>query len=292
MHRRTWTWFIIGGALAWAYFPTMSDLFHKWLKDPQYSHGLLVPPFSLYLLYRNRDKFPESGRPLPWLGSGILVLSLLIRTLAAVLDFLPLDALSLVLCLAGLVVFLGGKPYWKWTWKSLFFLVFMIPLPYQMERMMGAELQHIATIASTFLLRIMGQPALAEGNKILIREVQLGVVEACSGLRMLMTFAAFAVAAVFLSERHWVVKALVLCSAIPIALVTNILRISATGLAHIWLHDTQSKTSTLEFIHDFNGWMMMPVGLGFLLLELWLYRHLLLEKTTASRTGKVQKRPH
>jgi exosortase len=181
------------------------------------------------------------------------------------------------MCLTGLVMVTGGGPMLRWTWQSLLFLLFMIPLPYQMERMMGAELQSIATFSSTFALQTLGQPAIAEGNRILIQDVQLGVVEACSGLRMLMTFAAFSVAAVMLMERHWLTKVLVLASAVPIALLTNILRITATGLANVWLNESPTKKGVLEFIHDFNGWMMMPVGLGFLIVELWVLRKLLIE---------------
>jgi exosortase len=263
--------------LGWAYLPTVRELFQKWMSDPQYSHGILVPFFAIFLLYRNREKWTSETGSWPWLGYTLMLTALGLRVIAALLFFLPLDAFSLVLCLTGLVAVTGGKPMLRWTWQSLVFLLFMIPLPYQVERMMGAELQHIATLSSTFLLQALGQPAIAEGNKILIREVQLGVVEACSGLRMLMTFAAFAVGAVFLMERHWLVKALVLASAVPIALLTNILRITATGLAYVWLGDSAAKARILDFIHDFNGWMMMPIGLGLLVLELWLYKHLILE---------------
>jgi exosortase len=278
--RPTWKALLIAGLLGWAYFPSMRELFQKWLSEPQYSHGVLVPLFSLFLLYRNREKWTGETDSWPWLGYSLMLIALGMRAVAALLFFLPLDALSLVLCLTGLVMVTGGKPLLRWTWQSLVFLLFMIPLPYQIERMMGSELQHIATICSTFVLQCLGQPAVAEGNKILIREVQLGVVEACSGLRMLMTFAAFAVGAVFLMERHWLVKALVLASAVPIALVTNILRITATGLAYVWLSGS-AKTRVVDFIHDFNGWMMMPIGLGFLVLELWLYKHLILEPKKA-----------
>jgi exosortase len=273
----TWKSALIAGLLAWAYFPTLRDLFQKWMDDPQYSHGILVPLFSLYLLFRNKEKAVGHVQPWPWLGYGLLFLALAFRAVAALLFFLPLDAFSLVVCLTGLVMVTGGKPIIRWAWPSLVFLLFMIPLPYQIERMMGAELQNIATIASTFLFQTLGQPAIAEGNRILIEEVHLGVVEACSGLRMLMTFAAFCVGAVLLLERHWLVKALVLASAIPIALLTNILRITATGLGHVWLKESSAKSSVLNFIHDFNGWMMMPVGLGFLLVELWTFKHLLIE---------------
>ncbi len=280
--------FLIAGLLAWAYFPTIADLFQKWMNDPQYSHGILVPIFSLYLLYRNRDQAPNTAEPMLWAGYAVLLVALGCRGLAALLFFLPLDAVSMILCLTGLVLVTGGKSLLRWTWPSLAFLLFMIPLPYQIERMMGAELQTIATICSTFLLQTLGQPAIAEGNQILIDEVRLGVVEACSGLRMLMTFAAFCVGAVMLLERHWLVKSIVLASAIPIALSTNILRITATGLTHVWLKNSASKEEILRGIHDFNGLMMMPVGLAFLLTELWILKHLLIEQNDSLARGIVR----
>lgn len=275
--RPTWKTLLLAGVLAWAYFPTLCELFLKWLNESQYSHGFLVPVFAAFLLYRNRDMAAVDSRSRPVLGYALLVVAVGCRVLAALLFFSPLDAFSLVLSLTGFVLVTGGGPMLRWTWQSLVFLLFMIPLPYQVELMMGAELQKIATICTTFMLQTLGQPAVSEGNRILIQEVQLGVVEACSGLKMLITFAALCVGAVMLMERHWVVKILVLASSVPIALVTNILRITATGLAHVWLKESQSKESVLTFIHDFYGLMMPVVGLGFLAAELWLYKNLLIE---------------
>jgi exosortase len=103
---------------------------------------------------------------------------------------LPLEGLSLIMALASCVVLTGGWAGVRRFWQPLFFLVFMIPLPYEFSRAMGAELQRIATTASMFLLRCAGQPAITEGNRILIENITLNVVEACSGLRMLMTFIA------------------------------------------------------------------------------------------------------
>jgi exosortase len=206
---------------------------------------------------------------------------------------LPLEGFSFVLCLAAIAALFGGRSALVRYWPPIVFLLFMIPLPYEASRMLGAELQKVATIASTFLLQCFGQPAIAEGNRILIEGVTLNVVEACSGLRMLVTFFAFSVAAVFVMDRHWIVKGLVLASAVPIALLTNVLRIVATGLAHVWLAESASRASVLDFIHDFNGWMMMPIGLVFLLLELWLFKHLLIERVAASgqRPAVNQKQP-
>jgi exosortase len=272
---------LLFGVLGWVYWPTFVELYDTWSTHPEYSHGMLVPFFALYLLVKRKPAPPAvPPRPSPVLGFAALGVAVLMRLAGSATSFLPLEGLSFVLSLAALATLAGGRAGLARFWPPIVFLVFMVPLPYEMSRMMGAELQRIATICTTFLLQCFGQPAIAEGNRILIEGVTLNVVEACSGLRMLVTFLAFSVAAVLVLDRHWLVKLLVLAGAVPIALVTNVLRITATGLAHVWLHDGDRKTKVLDFIHDFNGWMMMPIGLTFLLLELWLFRHLLIERET------------
>lgn len=272
------------GVLGWVYYPTLLELFDTWTTNPEYSHGLLVPFFAAYLWFRTKSTANEVASPSPVVGFAMLAFAILLRLAGAATSFLPVEGLSLVLCLLALVMLVGGRTALRRNWPPLVFLLFMIPLPYEFSRMLGGELQSVATVASTFLLQCFGQSAIAEGNRILIQNVTLNVVEACSGLRMLVTFFAFTIGAVFLMDRHWIVKGLVLASAVPIALLTNVLRIVATGLAHVWLFDSASKTKILDFIHDFNGWMMMPIGLTFLLLELWLFKFLLLEKSSARAT--------
>jgi exosortase len=269
-------------ALGWAFWPTLRELFDTWVSHPEYSHGPLVPLFALYLLVKRKPgAVATPARPWPVVGFAVLAVAIALRLAGSATSFLPLEGLGFVLCLAGLAALAGGRSALARFWPPIVFLLFMIPLPYEASRLLGAELQRIGTVATTYLLQCCGQPAIAEGNRILIGSVTLNVVEACSGLRMLVTFFAFSTAAVFLMDRHWLVKGLVLASAVPIALLTNILRITATGLAHVWLADGDGKTKLLDFIHDFNGWMMMPVGLLFLVLELWLFRHLLIERPAA-----------
>jgi exosortase len=272
---------LVLAALGWVYWPTIRELFETWTNSPEYSHGLLVPFFALFLLAKSRTD--ATGKPWPILGFIGLTLAIFLRFAGAATSFLPLEGLSLILCLTALVVIAGGAGGLRRFWMPLVFLVFMVPLPYEASRLMGAELQRVGTLASTFLLQCFGQPAIAEGNRILVESVTLNVVEACSGLRMLVTFIAFSVAAVMLLDRHWVVKGIVLASAVPIALVTNVLRITATGLGHVWLEDGERKTRVMDFAHDFNGWMMMPVGLGFLVFELWVLKHLLIERPAPVR---------
>ena len=268
---------ILGGLLAWAYYPMLAVFADKWLNDPQYSHGFLVPIFSGYLLRRAWKAVPVEIRPRPFLGCGLLVLVLGMRVVAGSLLFHQLDAASLLLALAAISLAAGGWPLVKRTGPAIAFLIFMIPLPYELERNVGQPLKVAATVCSTFLLQTLGQPAIRDGNLILIDEVRLGVVDACSGLKMLVTFAAFSAGAVLLMQRSRFEKLMVLAGIIPIAIASNVLRITATGLSYLCF----TNKATLDFLHDFHGWMMMPVGLALLGLEVWVLKKLVLDPVKA-----------
>jgi exosortase len=275
-----WQLGVLAGLLGWAYFPMLRVFFDKWANDPQYSHGFLVPLFSAYLIWRAWKAGPPEPRPLPVLGCSILAIVLLLRAASGSLLFHQLDAAAFLMSLVGLVLAGGGVPLLKKTGPAILFLAFMVPLPYELERNVGQPLKTAATVSSTFMLQTLGQPAIRDGNLILIDEVRLGVVDACSGLKMMVTFAAFSVGAVLLMSRSRFEKLMVLLGIIPIAIAANVLRITVTGLCHVWLSDP----GTLEFLHDFYGWLMMPAGLGLLALEVWCLKRLVVEPAAATGT--------
>lgn len=260
--------------LGWAYFPMLRVFADKWINDPQYSHGLLVPFFSAYLVRRAWRGEPLRLRPLPILGCGLLVAILTLRAASGALLFYQFDAAALLLSLVAGCLAFGGAPLVKRTGPAIVFLIFMVPLPYELERNVGAPLKTAATVSSTYLLQTLGLPAIRDGNLILIDEVRLGVVDACSGLKMMVTFAAFSVGAVLLIDRSRFEKLMVLLGIIPIAVLTNVLRITATGISFSGISDK----ATQDFLHDMHGWLMMPVGLALLGVELWLLKKLVVEE--------------
>ncbi|MCS6866861.1 MAG: exosortase/archaeosortase family protein [Gemmataceae bacterium] len=260
--------------LGWAYWPTLVVFADKWVNDPQYSHGLLVPLFSGYWVWRVYSTHPLEVRPRPLVGCLLLVGILGLRAVAGSLLFYQLDAASLLLAMTGAVVAFGGMPMLKRIWPAIAFLIFMIPLPYELERNVGGPLKTAATISSTFLLQTLGLPAIRDGNLILIDDVRLGVVDACSGLKMLVTFAAFSVGAVLLMSRSRFEKLMVLLGIIPIAIVTNVLRITATGLGYTLFSDPAVR----DQLHDFLGYAMMLMGLLLLAVELWVLKQLVVEE--------------
>jgi exosortase len=276
-----WPLAALGALLVWAYLPMLTVFGDKWLNDPQYSHGLLVPFFSAYLIRRAWRDAPAALRPMPILGCALLVVVLGMRLVSGSLLFHQLDAASLLLALVGVSLAVGGGALLRRTGPGIAFLIFMIPLPYELERNVGQPLKAAATVSSTFMLQTLGQPAIRDGNLILIDEVRLGVVDACSGLKMLMTFAAFSIGAVLLMRRTRFEKFMIVLGIVPIAIVANVMRITATGLGYVWFSDPQF----LEFLHDLNGWLMMPVGLALLGLEVWVLGRLVLPPEPARQPG-------
>lgn len=264
-------WAVALGVIGYAYWPTLLEMHERWSGDPRYSHGYLVPAFSAFLLWHRRDLARVDLFQPRWWGFGPILLGVVLKIMGGLLFFSWFDALSLLCMLTGLVVLAGGRPMLRWAWPSIVFLIFMIPLPYRIEMMLGYQLQVIATTASTYALELFGLPAVAEGFTITMDDVRIGVVEACNGLGMLVMFFAYATAAVFLIKRPWPDKVAIMLSAVPIAVLANIARITLTGLLHAWV----GKAVADKVYHDLAGWLMMPMALAAFWLELklldWLF---------------------
>ena len=267
---------LLGLAALWAYWSTLANLTWRWSEDPQYSHGFLVPVFALYLLWLRRDRLAGRTLNANWLGLAFLGLAVGLRLAGARFHYEYLDQISLLPCCAGLFMLAGSWTAFFWSWPAVAFLAFMIPLPHTVSLAMSAPMQSLATIVSTFALQVIGRPAIAEGNVILLNDIELGIVEACSGLRMLVVFFALSTAVAMLIQKPLWEKLLIACSAVPIALISNILRITITGV----FYDTLGNNYGGAFFHDLAGWLMMPLGLVFLVVELWILKTLLIERSS------------
>jgi exosortase len=264
---------LIAAALAWAYAEPIAALATRWSREADYSHCFLVPVFAAYLLWHRRGMIQGrrcTGRAY---GLVLVVCAAAMRWYSAYYFFPLLDPLSLIPCLVGVALIAGGWPALKWSWPAIAFLLFMIPLPGVLSDRFSHPLQRVATIASTWLLQLFGVPAISRGNIIRLTTEEIGVVEACSGLRMLMLFCAITVGASFLIKRPLWEKLFVGASALAIGVVTNIIRITVTAL----LYENFDNAELAELVfHDLAGWLMMPIATLLLGVELFLLSKLLM----------------
>jgi exosortase len=268
----------------WSYWPTLVNLATTWIRVPDYSHGVVVAPFALLLLWLRRDSFPGLANTSPWMAAGLLTLSLVLRHAGDVFFFTFLGGWSIVPWCAAVAALVGGRPLLAWSWPAIVFLVFMVPLPFSLEYELSGPLQRMATVMSTAVLQFLGQPAFAEGNTLLLGNDRLEVAQACSGLRLFMGIVALTYACVAVSRRPWWEKALLVAAAAPIAIGANVARIVATGLFYQFTQDAQSR----EWIHAAAGWVVVLVAALSFWLFAWYLRQLIREEHVMDMSAVVK----
>ena len=278
--QRKWT--IVGGfaiLLAWAYLNSMEKVAEAW-QSPQYSHGYLIPVFAGVLLYLQRRKFVEAVPAWQqYLGVGIIVVATLVRIYSSTMAIFTLDRVMLLPSLLGLFLLIGGLSSWRWAFFPILFLGFMFPFPTALERGLLNPLQSLATRISHYALETLGIECYREGNRIMLDGMEMGVVDACSGLRMLTIFVALASAVAIMSTNRpiWE-RVVIVLSSVPIALAVNSIRITLTGLSYSLTGAEGDIVRIIHlFAHDLAGWIMMPMAMGLLYLEYQILSRLIIE---------------
>ena len=252
-------------AFAWAYWPTLVSVVRRWSLDPQYTHGYVVPLFAALVLWLRRDWFPDEADVAPsWWGVPLLLLASVCRLAGALYSFEWLEGGSILFALAGLVWLTMGWRVLRWGLPAAVLLVFVLPWPWQFDQVLTHPLRRIATVCSTWALQLLGVPALARGNVIVVNDMEIGVVEACSGLGMLMTFFALSTAVAFSVSGSRFDKAVLFLSAVPIGVLMNVCRITVT----VFLYQYASAKVAQVVFHDVAGWVMMPAAVAVLWMEM------------------------
>jgi exosortase len=223
-----------------------------WWNDPNYSHGFLVPVAFFWMVWQKREELGNAPRvPQTW-GLGVVILGLLqlIAGTWGAENFVAHS--SMLVVLTGMTLFLFGVPVMRLILFPVAWLVFMIPLPSIIFYSVTFPLQLVASRLAGGILDLLRVPNVIEGNVIYLANFTAGVVEACSGIRSLISLLAFAVlAGHFLSMKTWARWALAI-SAIPIALGVNSMRVAITGLLGNYLGSEWAE----GFFHTFSGWLL------------------------------------
>ena len=305
-------------ALAFVYAGMLSKLGYDWWTDANYSHGLLVPVIIAYILWTERVRLSRiSPRPSLFWGGAAVVCALFALWAGIAGAELFMQRISLVLMLAGISVYFWGFRLLRMILVPLSLLVLAIPIPTIVFNQVAFPLQLFASRCAVWTMRLFDIPVLRQGNIIelmprnAIEPKRLEVVEACSGIRSLMTLVTLAVVFAYFtfpksdqgnsgtgsnsgngflrtlkSYAFWRTSIIVL-SSIPIAIITNAGRVSGTGvLAHYY------GTGVADgFFHSFSGWVVYIAAFLLLFAVGWVLDviHKLVTKAS-TRNAKAEEK--
>jgi exosortase len=220
-------WSGLSAAFLIGYLPVWQHLVSAWATNDDYSHGFAIVPLTIYIFWSKRQALMAEVKKGPNIGLLIVIVSLLLNLFASAGEIQTLRALTMLPFLVGAVLYLFGVTVFRMSLFPLALLVFMIPIPAQILAALTVPLQLIVTKISGILARGIGIPLLLQGNLIHIPAQTFEVVQACSGLRSIMTLATLgAFMGYFTLQRNWQ-RAVLLLSALPIAIAVNIVRVFA-----------------------------------------------------------------
>lgn len=266
----SWVWPGLALALlvAYLYLSIMHRLVDQWWTDPNYSHGFLVPLFSAFILWKDRERLRKveirpaaSGLLIIVFGLGILIFGVLGAELF-------MSRTSLLFILAGFVVYFQGWKYFRAVLFPWLFLFLMVPPPTLIMNMVTLPLQFLASDLATWFLQVFGVPVLQNGNILQLSNMSLEVVEACSGIRSLISLVTLAIIYGYLLEDSYLIRVILAVAAVPIAVLANGLRIMGTGLTGLYWDPDKAQ----GFFHEFSGWVIFILSL----ISLFILHHLLL----------------
>jgi exosortase len=227
------TWF---GALSLSalvlilYAPVLGSLVRQWWSDPNYGHGFFVPAFVAFLLWSDRDRWRAHAFRPENFGLAIMLFAIGLRILGMLGAELFVARLSLVILIAGIVLFLAGRQVLRLMAFPIGYLLFMIPLPAIVYYQLTLPLQLWASRLGATGLVALGIHTVRQGNLLYLPNCTLNVVEACSGIRSLLSLLAVAVAYGYFAERSTWKRCVLAIVSVPVAIATNGLRLVATGV--------------------------------------------------------------
>lgn len=243
------------------YFPVFQKLLESWNHDENYSHGYFIPVLAGLMIWMQREKLRQALKRPSNIGLVIIILGLVQFIVAWVGSEYFLQGTSIIVVLLGSVLYLWGWQMALLTLVPLVYLIFMVPLPAIIWNKLSFPLALMASKVSADLVSAMGLSILREGNILTLPNITLQVADACSGLRSLTTLLALSAFVAFISDHTKPKKWILFLAGVPIALVSNIIRLAGTAV----LARHFGATVAHGFIHDFSGWVVFVLGLVMLL---------------------------
>ena len=244
---------------------TIVKLVGDWATDDNYSHGFLIPFIAGYMIWQKRDKLSEYGATPNMMGLLVLAAGMGMHIVGNVGAELFVMRVSIIVTLMGLSLYLLGKGITKEILLPLAYLIFMVPLPSIIWNQIAFPLQLFAAGITEGAVDLIGIPILREGNILHLPSTTLEVVDACSGLRSLVSLLALSAAFAWFVDLSKPGKWLLFFSAVPIAIGVNVIRLMLTAMMAHWV----SPDTAHGFLHDASGMFMFAIAFVLLLAIYW-----------------------
>lgn len=276
---------IIGGLFWYLFHREIDGIVYRWITDSSWSHGFLIPLFSLYFINQRKKELINIHAKPNYLGLPLLIFAILfyIFNIVSPSGWAYFRSLSIIAALGAVVLFLGGWNLVRYTWLPISFLIFAIPLPGRIYRGLTIPMRQWAAAAAAGLLNLVtDMEASARGVVIDViykgrqLEPSLDVAEACSGMRLLMAFLALGVAMAYLHYRPLWQRLILLAGTIPIAIFCNIVRVTVTGFIYVLIHPKYTQ----GIYHDALGISMLPLAFCLYGLLAWFMSNLFIDEGT------------
>jgi len=252
------------------YAPVYPSLVDTWLNDSNNSHGLLVPFIFLYLVWMLKDEIKATELRSSLVGLVILAVSLAIYFASFVGDLAFPARITMITTLAGLVLYTCGWQVFKLLLFPILFLFFMVPVPVTILGLIAFPLQLFVSDLSANLIDWYGIPVYQEGNLLFFARYSFEVTEACSGIRSMVSFLTLGALFAYFARDSWTKSALLVLSAIPLAILVNLIRVTGTGILANYFGNRVAQ----GFLHDFSGFVVFGIGVLLMLSEVWVLNKL------------------
>jgi exosortase D (VPLPA-CTERM-specific) len=240
----------------------LGDLYNIWNLKPEYSHGIMIPVLSAFLVWRQRHDLrglPFTGS---WFGLLLIAVGIALRFIGELTTMQTFEHYAFLLVIWGLVLALTGREIFRRLWMPLLILVFAVPLPSFFNNELSVQLQFLSSSIGVWVIRAAGISVLLEGNIIDLGNYQLEVAEACSGLRYLFPLMTLAFIVAYLFRGPFWKRLTIFLSSIPITVLMNSLRIGFIGITV----ERWGSGMAEGALHDFEGWLVFMFSTGALLL--------------------------
>lgn len=252
-------WF--GALLLVCYFPVLKALVSLWIDDQDMGHGFFVIPIAAYIAWRRREELKAAPASTSYLGLAVVIVGALVMLVGTLGAQAFIARVAFILSLAGAVLFLGGMPVMRLLWFPLILLFFMIPIPATIYAQITLPLQLFASNVAEHLLGLVGIPVLRDGNVLELASQRLSVIEACSGIRSLLSLTFLSlVYGYFFDNKQWM-RWVLLVATIPIAIAANAFRVALTGLISEYRVDLAQGV-----FHELEGWVLFMLDLVLLVV--------------------------